>query len=102
MICNKGYIYTFTTIELLVNTQMPTHQPAHNILLSTFNIDREDIKEWVILDLGAGSHFLFLDVPVTNKQLAANPIRVGFDAQRQSRSTTTAMNCTSISRPYTH
>ena len=46
------------------------------MLLSTYDVNRENIKEWAILDLGASSNFLFLDAPVTTKQIAINPITV--------------------------
>ena len=62
--------------ELLANIQVPTNQPAPNMLLSTHDVNRENIKEWAILNSGASSHFLCLDAPVTNKQPATNPIMV--------------------------
>ena len=73
---SQSYRYVFAVNELLVNIQEPTNQPAPNMLLSTFDINRENIKEWAILDLGASSNFLFLDAPVTTKQIAINPITV--------------------------
>jgi hypothetical protein len=39
-------------------------------------MNRQNIREWVILDLGASSHSLCLDASVTNKQLADDPITV--------------------------
>jgi hypothetical protein len=73
---SQSYKYAFTVNELLANTQAPTNQPALNMLLSTFDVNQENIKERVILDSGASSHFMCLDAPVTNKQLATNPITV--------------------------
>ena len=46
------------------------------MLLSTYDVNQENIKEWAILDSGASSHFLCLDAPVTNKQPATNPITI--------------------------
>ena len=68
--------YAQAANELLANIQVPTNQPAPNMLLSTYDVNRENIKEWAILDSGASSHFLCLDAPVTNKQPATNPITV--------------------------
>ena len=58
--------------------QEPTDQPAPNMILSTFDIDQENIKEWEIPDAGTSrsSHFLCLGTPDTNKQIVTNPITV--------------------------
>ena len=45
-------------------------------LLKTVDIDIENIKEWVILDSGATSHFLVVDAPVDDVTTADNPINV--------------------------
>ena len=72
----RSYKYVFAANELLANVQQPSHQPTPNMLLSTFNVNRHNIREWAILDSGASSHFLCLDAPVTNKQIANDPITV--------------------------
>ena len=68
--------YAFAANTLLANIQVPTKHPAPDMLLSTYNVNQENIREWAILDLGASSHFLCLDASVTNKQPATNPITV--------------------------
>ena len=72
----QSYRYAFVANKLLTNIQEPTYQPAPNMLLSTFDMNGENIKEWTILDLEARSHCICLDVPVTNKINAANRIIV--------------------------
>ena len=44
--------------------------------LSTMDTNLKNIREWAILDSGASSHLLVLGVPVTNKQVAVDPISV--------------------------
>ena len=46
------------------------------MILSTYDVHRENIKRWAILDSGAISCVLCLGAPVTNKQFAANSITV--------------------------
>ena len=36
--------YAYAANELLANIQIPTNQPAPNMLLSTYNVNRENIK----------------------------------------------------------
>ncbi len=44
------------------------------MLLKTISTDAETIKQWAILDLGATSHFLTTDAPVTNVCAATVPL----------------------------
>jgi hypothetical protein len=69
----QSYRYAFIENKLVGNVQQPTSQPPPNILLATFNMNCQNIREWA---LGASSHFLCLDASVTNKQIADDPITV--------------------------
>ena len=46
------------------------------MLLHTIDINLYNIKKWVILNLGATSHFLALDALIRNKKVAKKPISV--------------------------
>ena len=58
------------------------HQPptkfgyAAQALLNTIDFDKEDIKNWAILDSGATSHFLVADAPAHDVTKATTPITV--------------------------
>ena len=73
---SQSYRYAVAANKLLANTQEPIYQPPHTMLLSTFDANQENIKEWAILDSGANCHFLCLDAPITTKQTATYPITV--------------------------
>ena len=73
--------------HLLSNIQETLHQPPTNMRLSTVDINLKNIREWVILDSGAGSHFLVVGAPVTNKQVAFDPISVTLPDGDQVHST---------------
>ena len=73
--------------HLLANTQEPSYQPPPNMHLSTMDINLKNIREWAILDSGVSSHFLVVGVPVTNKQVAVNPISVTLPDGDQVHST---------------
>ena len=68
--------YAFAAEQLLRNISRPCKQPSPNMLLSTVDINLQNIKKWAILDSGASSHFLVTGAPVTNKKVATNPIAV--------------------------
>ena len=51
------------------------------------DINLKNIREWAILDSVVSSHFLVLGVPVTNKQVAVNPISVTLPDGDQVHST---------------
>jgi len=50
-----------------------------------------NIKEWAILDLGATSHFLVTEAPMTNVQPSINPLIVRLPDGTQVRSTVTCI-----------
>ena len=61
----------------------PCNTPAHtntrfayaaSALLSTVNINQDNIHEWAVLDSGATSHFLVINAPTVNKKPAQQPI----------------------------
>ena len=65
-------------IQPFSNTKPSSARFAHaaNALLSTVNINKENIHEWAVLDSGATSHFLVINAPVINKTPALHPISV--------------------------
>ena len=49
---------------------------AADSLLSTITLTAENIKEWAILDSGATSHFLVLEAPTRQTEVATEPLTV--------------------------
>ena len=60
---------------------------AANTLISTVDINMENIKEWAILDSGATIHFLVTAASKSNVQLAINPLIIKLPDGAQVRST---------------
>ena len=49
---------------------------AADSLLSTIKLTKENIKDWAILDSGATSHFLIVEAPTRQTEVASNPLTV--------------------------
>ena len=49
---------------------------AANSLLSTIRLTKENIKDWAILDSGATSHFLIVEAPTHQSEVAGDPLIV--------------------------
>ena len=49
---------------------------AANSLLSTIRLTKENIKDWAILDSGATSHFLIVEAPTRQSEVAGDPLIV--------------------------
>ena len=81
--------YAFAAKQLLQNINRPCNQPPPTMLLSTVDINLQNIRKWAILDSGASSHFLVTGAPVTNKKVATNPIVVTLPNGDQVHSTHT-------------
>ena len=58
-----------------------------NSLLHTVELSNENYKDWGILDSGASSHFLCLEAPMDDMQVASNPVLVTIPDGTQVRST---------------
>ena len=49
---------------------------AANSLLSTIRLTKENIKDWAILNSGATSHFLIVEAPTSQTEVASEPLIV--------------------------
>ena len=58
-----------------------------NSILHTVELSNENYKDWGILDSGASSHFLCLEAPMDDMQVASNPVLVTIPDGTQVRST---------------
>ena len=52
------------------------YEYAAKALISTVDINMQNVHEWAILDSGATSHFLVIADPTTDHQEAKNPLSV--------------------------
>ena len=70
--------YAEAVNKLLANIQWPSLQPPPKMILSTIDVNLQDIRKWAILDSGASSHFLVVGALVVNKQVSADPMVVAY------------------------
>ena len=80
----KNQQWKQTQFKMKVTTVTNMH-PTPN-LLKIYDARKENIKEWAVLDLGAASHFLVVDVTASKVIPTYNPITFTIQiAQRSSQ-----------------
>ena len=70
-----------------------------NSLLSTIRLTKENTKDWAILDSGATSHFLIVEAPMRQSEVAGDPLIVRLpDGARVKSTHTCELNLSQLPR----